>query len=153
MRTLPLHTCTYDGGGEGMCLHCVRVNNSMYSHRPALIMKIIKCVSYKFRDVIGCWEKNLNSERKERKHASSKNLRAWSRPRYEVTNLVTVRSFPKVRSVQGTKWQRYEVSDIQRYDLFSPLHRCLLSTVYSVLSRVLRRKKNTGKSLRRDIYD
>ena len=31
------------------------------------------------------------------------------RPRYEVTNLVTVRSIPKVRGVQGTKWQRYEV--------------------------------------------
>ncbi len=27
---------------------------------------------YTTRDVIGCWEKNLNSERKERKHASSK---------------------------------------------------------------------------------
>ena len=31
---------------------------------------------------------------------------------YEVTNLVTVRSVPKLRSVQGTKWLRYEVSDI-----------------------------------------
>ena len=32
------------------------------------------------------------------------------RPRYEVTILVTVRSVPKVRSVQGTKWQKCPTS-------------------------------------------